>query len=143
MPMPAAIIGAVAGDVDDAPAGAKRAAGKQRRSVIDGPADRGAAAEQLARHAFDRGGKGRRGLLVTDRAPFRHLDLHHRSRPLHHGDGDRLVRSRADRLQHAGMAKGCDIAALLQVKTHLIDAARGVDREHELQVDRGLRSHRQ
>src|SRR4029079_8213890 len=42
---PTAIVGAVAGDVDDPAAGAKRAAGKQRERVIDGPADRGAAAE--------------------------------------------------------------------------------------------------
>ena len=40
------------------------------------------------------------------------------------------------------MAKSRDIAALLQVKTDLIDAARGVDRKYELQVDRGLRGHR-
>jgi hypothetical protein len=62
---------------------------------------------------------------------------------LDHGDGDRLVRSGADGLQHAGMAKGRDIAALLQVKTDLIDAAGRIDREHELQVDRGLRRRRQ
>ena len=58
---------------------------------------------------------------------------------MHHGDGDRLVRAGTDGLQHPGVTEGRDIAALLQVKTDLIDAAGGIDREHELQVDRGLR----
>ena len=40
------------------------------------------------------------------------------------------------------MAEGRDIAALLQVEADLIDAAGRIDREHQLQVDRGLRRRR-
>src|SRR5262249_543372 len=54
----AAIVGAVAGDIDDAPARAKWAVWKQRRRVIDGAADRGAAARQLGRRRVG-GGDGR------------------------------------------------------------------------------------
>ena len=53
------------------------------------------------------------------------------------------MRAGTDGLQHPGVTEGRDIAALLQVKTDLIDAAGGIDREHELQVDRGLRRRRQ
>ncbi|MBV8322193.1 MAG: hypothetical protein JO049_16140 [Hyphomicrobiales bacterium] len=33
------------------------------------------------------------------------------------------------------MPEGCDVAALLQFEADLIDAARRIDREHELQID--------
>jgi hypothetical protein len=42
-------------------------------------------------------------------------------------------------LQYARMPEGCDVAALLQFEPDLIDAARRIDREHELQIDGGLR----
>ena len=38
------------------------------------------------------------------------------------------------------MSERRDIAALLQLEAILIDAAGSIDREHELQVGRGLRS---
>ena len=40
------------------------------------------------------------------------------------------------------MAEGRHVALLLQLEAVLVDAARGIDREHELQVDRGLRGRR-
>ena len=52
------------------------------------------------------------------------------------------MRAGTDGLQHAGVTEGRDIAALLQIEADLIDAARGIDREHEMQVDRGLRRQR-
>src|SRR6266516_7489325 len=71
-----------------------------------------------------------------------HLNLQRRPRPLHHGYTDRPVRSGANGLQHARVAKCSDIAALLQLEADLIDAARCIDRKHELQVDCGLRHSR-
>jgi hypothetical protein len=40
------------------------------------------------------------------------------------------------------MPKGGRVAALLQLKARLIDAAGSIDREHELQVDAALRHRR-
>ena len=40
------------------------------------------------------------------------------------------------------MAEGRRVAAPLQLEARLVDAARGVDRQHELQVDVGLRLRR-
>ena len=70
------------------------------------------------------------------------MHLHHRARPLRHGNRDRLVRAGADGLQHACVAERGDIAAFLQLEAVLIDAAGRIDREHELQVGRGLRGRR-
>ena len=110
---------------------------KQRHRMVDGAADRGAAAEQLARRALDRGGEGGGRFLVADQRPADHLHLQRRTGPLHHGDRDRLVRPGADGLQHPGMPERRHVSALLQLEADLIDAAGGIDREHELQVDRG------
>ena len=33
------------------------------------------------------------------------------------------------------MAERRDVALLLQFETHLVDAARGIDREHEREID--------
>ncbi len=134
----AAIVGAVAGDVDDPAPALIGIPGKQRHCMIDGAADRGAAAKQLPRRTLDGGGENGCRFLVTDPCPSDHLDLQRRPGPLRHGDCDRLLRAGADGLQHATMAEGGDVAALLQLEARLIDAARGVDREHELEVDRAL-----
>src|SRR6516164_1072272 len=114
-----AVVGAVAGDVDDAPAAAKRAFREEGGCIIDGAADRGAAAEQLARHTLDRGGKRTRALLIADPRPSDHVHLQHGPGPLHHGDRDRLVRPGADRVEHTRMAECRDITALLQLETIL------------------------
>src|SRR6266852_3153551 len=56
-----AVVGAIAGYVDDAPARAKRAFWEQRAAIVDRAADGCAAAEQLARCTLDSGRKcGRR-----------------------------------------------------------------------------------
>src|SRR5712691_10049204 len=62
----ASIVGAVAGHIDHPPRRPKRALGKQCGRIVDGAADRGAAAEQLTRGALDRGGESGRALLVAD-----------------------------------------------------------------------------
>src|SRR5262249_41089526 len=49
----APVVGTVAGNIDDAPEARKSARGKEAERVVDGAADRGAAAEQLARGAID------------------------------------------------------------------------------------------
>src|SRR5262249_62042187 len=85
---PAAVVGAVSRHVDDAAARAKWTDWKQRCRVIDGAADRGAGAEQLARRTLDRSGKRGGGLLVAEARPPHHLNLQRRPRPLHHGHAD-------------------------------------------------------
>jgi len=63
---------------------------EQRHRMIDGAADRGAAAGTAARRALRRrAAKAAARLLVADQRPTHDLDLHHRSGPLHHGDRDR------------------------------------------------------
>jgi hypothetical protein len=136
----AAIVGAVAGNVDDAPAARKPASGDQGDGLVDRTADRCAAAEQLPGGGFDGiGDRPQRGGAVYAH-PRHHLNLQRRTRPLHHGDGDRPGRTRAYRLGQPGIAKGGGIAALLQHEALLADAARGVDGEHELQIDGPLRA---
>ena len=115
---------------------------KQRAAIIDRAADRGAAAKELTRRSFDRGSEGGGGLLIADSAPGDHLDVKRRAGPLHHGCGNGLVRAGSDRAQYMRMPKGGRVAALLQLKAILIDAAGSIDREHELQVDAALRHRR-
>jgi hypothetical protein len=60
---------------------------------------------------------------------------------LHHDDGDGLRRSGLDCGDHARMAERRRIALLLQLEAHMVDAARGVHREHEREIDGvGLRA---
>ena len=103
--------------------------------IVDGAADRGAAAEQLARRALDRGGERFCGGLVLDHHPRHHMDLQARAGPLQHGDGDRLRHAGADGVEHARIAERLGVALLLQIEAAHVDAAGGIDREHELKVD--------
>jgi hypothetical protein len=82
--------------------------------------------------------KRRGAFFVADEAPSDDLNLVRGSRPLHHGHGDRPVRSGADGLQHARVPECSDIAALLQLEAEQIDAARCVDREHKRKIGCGL-----
>ena len=82
--------------------------------IIDGAADRRAAAEQLARRRVDRCGEGFGARLVLDQRPIGDHDVQQRSGPLKHGDGDRLRGQRADRVQHLRIAERRRIALLLQ-----------------------------
>ena len=50
----------------------------------------------------------------------------------HHGDCNRLRGTRLDRTQHARVAERRRITLLLQLEAPLVDAARGVDRQHQL-----------
>jgi len=137
-----AIIGAVTGNIDDAPAAGKSASGDEGDSLVDGAADRRAAAEQLPGSSLDGiGHRPQRGGAV-DAHPRHHLNLQRRTRPLHHGDRDCPGGARPYRLEQPGIAKGGGIAALLQDEALLADAARGVDGEHELQIDGSLRTGR-
>src|SRR6202035_4186258 len=55
-----------------------------------------------------------------------------------HRDRNRLVLAAADRLQHLRAAKRRHIAAPLQLEAGVVDAARGIDGEEEMKVDRDL-----
>ncbi len=89
-----AIVGAVAGDVDDAPRTLELCLWEQRHGVVDGAADRGAAAEQGSGRQVDGIGKGTHRDLVVDEHPGHHLHLQRRAGPLHHGHRDRAGRTR-------------------------------------------------
>ena len=74
-------------------------------------------------HSFDSG------------AAWQNLALQARTCPLEHGDGDRLARTAAHGVENPRIAERRHISAFLQFEPVLIDAARSVDCEHELQVD--------
>jgi len=57
---------------------------------------------------------------------------------LHHSDGKHLHGARLDGIQHARIAERRHIALHLQLEAPLVDAARSVDCQHQLQVDRSL-----
>ena len=61
-------------------------------------------------------------------------------RPEHKIDGDALGRPRTDRFTHSGIAQSRRNAAELQGEFLLIDAARGIDRQNELEIDNFLAS---
>src|SRR5712671_1543114 len=134
---PAGIIRAVARYVDDAPRRAEGILRQQQAGIIDRAADRGAAAEQLARRGFNRDREGFRRRFVPDQHPGDDLDLQPRAGPLEHRHRNRLGQAGADRLQHPRIAEGGDVALLLQLEAMLVDAARGIDREHQREI--GLR----
>ena len=78
----------------------------------------------------------------ADQRPRHHLHLHGGAGPLRHGDGNRSRRAGADGLQQARIAEGSDVATLLEHEALLADAARGIDGQHQLQIDRRLRPDR-
>jgi hypothetical protein len=79
---------------------------------------------------------------VPDAQPRHHVHLQRRPGPLHHGDGDRLLRAGADCIEHALAAERRHVAVALKLEAGLVDAPGHVDREHELQVNRRLRPRR-
>ena len=76
---------------------------------------------------------------VLDQRPGHHLHLHGRAGPLHHGDRDRAGRAAADGVEHLLAAERIRIAAPLQFEARLVDAARGIDRQHQKNVGRRQR----
>ena len=134
----AAVVGAVARDVDDAAAAAKRAFGNSVMAwsiapLIEVPPPnncRGAARSRPRRLTARSSSISVQG---TD------LHLHRRPGPLHHRDGDGLRRAGADRAAAPADGGTRRRSPALQLEAVLVDAAGGIDREHELQVDRGLR----
>ena len=61
-----------------------------------------------------------------------------RARPFDIGDGDPAVGPGADGGEHLRVQEGLDIALALQRLLVDVHRARDVDREHELEIDRGL-----
>src|SRR5439155_15984329 len=84
------IVGTIARDVDDATLAGKTAIGEQPRGVVEGAADRGAAAEQLTRCRCDHRGDGSGRGGVLDYHPVEHARLLAWSGPLKHRYRDRL-----------------------------------------------------
>ena len=84
-------------------------------------------------------GKGIRRGFVLDEGPRDHMDLQSVPGPLRHGDGNRLRRTGADGAHDLRVAECRHIALLLKFEARLVDAAGGVDGEHERKVDVGVR----
>src|SRR5882724_1480342 len=63
---PAPVVGAVAGNVDDAARPLELALQYQRHGIVDDATDRGPATEELARRGRNRGGKGMRRRRIVD-----------------------------------------------------------------------------
>src|SRR3954471_1967461 len=66
-----------------------------------------------------------------------------RARPFDVVEGDAPVLARKDGVDHALVGQRLDIATPLQLGLDLVDRARDVDREHELQIDRSRGPRRQ
>jgi len=130
----AAVVAAVAGHIDDAAGRAERRLFHHAHAVVDRPADRGAAAEQLPRRLLHGRREGTRRCLVGQPRPLRGLNLHAWPGPLEHHHGDGLRGPRPDGVGQAGRAERVGITLALQGKTLLADATRGIDRQHQQQV---------
>src|SRR5215471_10505043 len=95
---PAPVVGAVAGNVDNATCPLERTLQHQWHSIVDDATDRGTAAEEPMRCGGNRVGKGLRCRRIVDQGPRQYLELQSRAGPLHHGDCNRLRDARLDRL---------------------------------------------
>ena len=136
---PAGIVGAVAGDVDNVPVGARLRGRKALHRKIDRAADRGAPDER-ARRCEDRRRKPTGILLVADHRPVGDDVLLPGARPLDKADRDCAGSPAADRREHARVGQCGRVALALQCELALVDAARHIGGEHEQQIG-GLRAH--
>ena len=94
---------------------------------VHGPVDMGASRNDLANAA----GAAR----SLDDAPVEHRILHAISGPFHVGDRNAPKNTGSHRLGEFGAADGPDVSIPLQRGFFEIDAARHVDRQHQLQID--------
>src|SRR5258708_1278243 len=108
--------------------------GKGVARVVDGRAERGEAGEGAWRREEYAGNPARR-LVVADHHPIGDDFLRLGARPFDEGDGDRAVRTGLDRLDDARVGHRRGVALALQAKLVLIDAARDVGGENELEID--------
>ena len=133
-----AVVGAaVAGDVDDAPLG------DEARIVeaLAGMGERGADRRPALRRARRLGellGEAARGGRAVDHGPVDHHHLVVRAGPFGVAERDALVLARQDGVDDAIVGECLDVAAALELGLDLVDRARHVDRQHELQIDRRL-----
>jgi hypothetical protein len=135
---PAAIIGAVAGNVDHPPRRAERGQRQHPHPMVDRPADRGAAAEQGAWRPLDPPRQRDRRGRVGQPGPGHRRHLQARPGPLEHHHRNRAGRARTQRLVQPRRAERIRIALALQHEAFLGDAAGGIDGQHQQQVHLGL-----
>ena len=109
------------------------------RGEGQGGADRGPALRR-ARRLGELLGEAARGDGAVDHRPVDHHDLVMRAGPFGVAERDALVLARQDGVDHALVGQRLDIAAALQLGLDLVDRARDVDSQHELQVDRHVRA---
>src|SRR5437870_5166913 len=76
---PTAVVGAIAGNVDDAACPLELALPQQRHGIVDDATDRGATTEDLAWRGHNRGSKGLCSHRILDQGPRQYLDLERRS----------------------------------------------------------------
>ncbi len=82
-------------------------------------------------------GEGAGGIL--DHRPVEQDALVVVAGPFDIGKRDPAEHAAPDRVDHARVAQGRDVAFTLQARLDRIDAARDVDREHQLEVDPQVR----
>ncbi len=131
----AGVVRAVARQIDDlAPAvetvAVEHAHGRRQRR-----ADRGLA-EHRPRCGLDLRGEARGGRLVRDPPPAGDQGLLPQPGPLHQRHRDPAGAGCLDRPEHFRIAKGRGQTLHLEPVLALIDTARSVDREHQLELDR-------
>ena len=76
---------------------------------------------------------GARGIF--EQRPVEHGALVVVARPFDIGERDAPEHAALDRLDHVRMPQRRDVALALQLRLDGVDAARDVDREHQLQID--------
>ena len=75
---------------------------------------------------------------ILEQGPVEHGALVMVACPFDIGDRNAPEHAALDRLDHVRMPERRDVALALQLCLDLIDAARDVDREHQLQIDREI-----
>jgi len=127
-------LGTVSGNVDDLAIGADAVALGHANCGDDAGADPGSTGDP-ARQAVEKGGKAQGLARRADHIPRCFLLRSDRLGPKHQRDGDPGVRTGTAGGNDFGIAKGAGDAVQLQAQLIGVDAGRGIDGEHELEID--------
>ena len=130
------VVGAVAGDVDDAAGAGDGAVLDQRGGEAERARDRGAAAAHH-RGRLDLVGERRGGFGAVDDPPGDQRAVLRLGRPFEIGDRDLAGGPGGHRPDQVGVAEGGGVAVALHRELGHVHRARDIDREHDLGVDRG------
>ncbi len=89
---------------------------------------------RLGERVGERGGT----FTILDQGPVEKGALELHACPFDIGDGDPAEHAGLDRLDHPRMMQRRDVALALEPRLDRVDAARDVDRKHQLEIDRQI-----